>query len=149
MFLVCLLLLLSIALLIVFQRKTNPLTAILQESKRQSIDRIKAGWIYAQAQFESADFTSSLYKRCKNCFGIKKHSLRSVSFDVDNGYCCYSYVDECVRDFFEIPYIIKCLKTSKSLYEYIQKIKSYGYFTAPLLQYYNGVLHYLNKNGRL
>jgi len=102
-----------------------------------------------QSAFETANFTSNIYKNNNNAFGMK-YAGQSASTGEKNGYADYLSVQMSVSDFVVwytrhrlqimiLPYIIN------SLSDYVDFLKNCGYFEANRDTYYNGCLHYYQK----
>ncbi len=103
-------------------------------------------YVYAQAQFESANFTSNVFKQAANPFGMRVPSLRqSTRCGVYNGYSKYPSTEVAVEDFvlylryFNYPYQFATLR------EYVQFLKSKNYFSGNVDGYFNGVNTYFQK----
>lgn len=104
-------------------------------------------FVFAQWQFESANFTSDLYKRAANASGMRIATQRKQErIGESNKYAVYENWQQCARDLVlwfdarQFPVQIG------SLQNYVIECKKRGYFTANETKYYQGVLRYYNEN---
>jgi uncharacterized FlgJ-related protein len=106
----------------------------------------QARYITAQAGFETAGFTSKIYKQNNNCFGMKLALVRqTTALGERYGHAYYESVASCVEDFKIYYKNFKYLSIYSSLKAYIEAIKKNGYFTSELTEYINGSARYLNE----
>lgn len=100
--------------------------------------------IIAQSKVESANYTSDLYKRSNNAFGMKNAYLRpQIGFKVFNDpYRHYDSLDESIKDFllylnyFNFP-------TSLTASEYVSTLKDFGYFESSESDYLKALKSWL------
>lgn len=105
----------------------------------------QARYITAQAGFETANFTSNIYKNNHNAFGIKLALVRqTTALGEKYGHAVYKSVESCVEDFKIYYKNFKYLSLYSSLKAYIEAIKKNGYFESGLNEYINGTAKYLN-----
>lgn len=106
-----------------------------------------AKYITAQAAHESANFSSKVFKRNKNCFGMRDAIYRRETnlgdFDRD-GYANYADIEQCVQDY-RLYFLNQSFHTNyNTLKEFVLALKENGYFEASLEEYLNGVTRYYN-----
>ena len=105
-----------------------------------------ANWIEAQAKHETGNYTSEVYKRANNLFGMKNANVRKqLGKEVEgDSYRHYKNVGESIRDYllyldhFGVP---SNIGTAES---YFQKLKDQKYFTDSFKNYFNGVRNFIN-----
>ena len=103
----------------------------------------QAQYITAQAAFETANFTSQVYKENNNLFGMKDASQRpNKQNGLKNGYGYYNDIYESLKDFALYYKYYKYSVVYESLKDYVTSLKKNGYFTATEKEYYNGVNFY-------
>jgi len=106
----------------------------------------QARYITAQAGFETAGFTSKIYKQNNNCFGMKLALVRqTTAIGEKYGHAVYKSVESGVEDFKIYYENFKYLPLYGSLKTYIEAIKKNGYFESGLTDYINGTARYLNE----
>jgi uncharacterized FlgJ-related protein len=106
--------------------------------------------ITAQAMNESGNFTSSLFSRSNNAFGMNMPTVRKHNYvlgkDKYSNYAAYKNVEDSTRDLIDwLNYNKIDFNNIKDSDEYVSVIKSKNYFTAPLLNYQNAVKNLLNQ----
>lgn len=104
-----------------------------------------AAIVTSQAAFETGGFTSELFIKQNNAFGMMNASGRpNTQLQVLNGFGVYESIEDSARDF---VYYWKAanLPQFSSVSEYVDAIKAKGYFTAPVSQYAAGVTRYFNE----
>ena len=113
-----------------------------------------AGFLVAQALHESGRFSSDLWKRSFNCFGMRKANVRkqSIKGQTTNLYVTYYNVVQAVYDRYLWDKYNKILpKENKTIAEYIIRLKSKGYFEASTVAYTAAVIKHLDdtqKSGK-
>jgi hypothetical protein len=101
----------------------------------------------AQAAFETGNFSSKVYKRNNNLFGMRqaiKRYTTSVGDIDEDGYANYVTVQESVLDRLEWDRFNK-MSYAGSVEQFVQAIYNKGYFEAPLNDYTKGVQLYFSK----
>jgi hypothetical protein len=102
-------------------------------------------YVIAQAKFETANFTSDLFKRANNAFGMRIPFVRnSKNVGSDNGYSVYNSQGQCLSDFFLYLDAVNINDFKPSTIEgYTFFLKEKGYFDASLAGYTNGLKSYM------
>jgi hypothetical protein len=101
--------------------------------------------IYSISAHETGNFTSSLYKRTNNCFGMRVPKMRPwFGIGSDNNYSVYSSVWMSVKDYFAwVDYVGITLPESdlflSVLENWVYQMKTKNYFEASLNGYVSGV----------
>lgn len=105
-------------------------------------------WIEAQAKHETNNYTSDVFKRANNLFGMKNANKREqLGFKVEGDpYRHYNNVGDSIRDFLMLLRYNRFPTNFKTPTEFVSKLKSQGYFGDTFANYLNGVFHFL-KNG--
>ena len=106
-----------------------------------------AKYITAQAGYETANFSSPLYKQANNAFGMKWHQSTHVK-GILNGYATYYSLEQCVADYKDY-WEYNHYQNIQSVENFVASLKNKNYFEAPQTAYYNGVnyfykLYFLN-----
>ena len=107
--------------------------------------------VYSIAQHESADFTSDLFLRSNNCFGMRVPKKRKWYGNGEtNGYSTYSSVWNSVADYFSWVDYNGLTVSDDPLMPYVEgwvaQMKQKGYFEASLLGYSNSVGAWYNQS---
>lgn len=108
-----------------------------------------ARYAASQAAFETANFSSDIFKQNNNMFGMKFAGQLNADGE-KNGYADYKDYEHSIVDWaawwlqkrnylFPLPYQIN------NLFDYVQFLQNHSYFEADLNTYYNGCLVYYNK----
>jgi len=101
------------------------------------------GYIIAQSRFESADYTSRLYKEQNNAFGMRQaYNRRTTSLGEREGYADYRNVGDSLKDYIEWLEFNKCSMDLGSLSAYIGFLHEKKYFELFVLSYYERVKKY-------
>jgi flagellum-specific peptidoglycan hydrolase FlgJ len=102
-------------------------------------------YILAQAKHESNNFSSPLYYRAKNMFGMKNASIRKqLGFQVAlDPYRQYKNDSESVEDFIDWLNYNNFPLEVKSLSEYVEILKSKKYFEDDFTNYLNNLKKWL------
>jgi len=136
-------------------------------------DQYKVMWVTCQAQLESANFTSGVYNKYNNCFGLGQRSdgsLRKLSIGTSTGglstepkFAIYANVADCVYSYYYMLYEeIKPLGVavdsvpntpfvdwSEAVQYYLASCigtyKAYNYFGASISGYSAGIAVYGKK----
>jgi hypothetical protein len=94
----------------------------------------------AQSGLETGDFTSKLYNEQNNLFGMRHPVIRQTkSLGNVKDYANFDSLEDSAEDLLLYYNHFKIAPSFASLSDYIKTIKGHGYFTAPYLDYYNGV----------
>jgi hypothetical protein len=102
-----------------------------------------AAYLTAQADFESANFQSSLYQRSFNAFGMRPAKVREKSqIEGDNNnYATYTNLFQSVYDrYLWDKYNNIDIKGNQSLLKWSETIRAKGYYEASLTSYTAGVV---------
>ena len=131
------------------QDQNNP---VLEFYKRVVIaapeldDRMKA-YITAQAMHETGIFTSPLFLKYNNAFGMKmpvqRHTLATQP--TPTGYATYNSVEDSIKDLVLYFSAKEYPETFETVGEYVDFAKTKGYFEASLASYKKAVTKYLNE----
>lgn len=124
------------------KRPTNPnqLTRGLNEYSEL------APFIFAQWQFESANFNSSLYQRAANASGMRiAYKRQQVKEGESNGYAVYKDWQQCLEDLYLYLKYVNFPKKVDSVSQFTFELKKRSYFSASLDQYQKGVQFYFNQ----
>lgn len=99
--------------------------------------------ITAQAAFETANFTSKIYRENNNPFGMKLPvKRRTTAKGEKNGYAFYESVADAVRDFYLWYDYMKLPENFIDVETYVNAINFKGYFESDVNLYKNGVQKY-------
>jgi uncharacterized FlgJ-related protein len=104
-------------------------------------------YITAQAMHETGVFTSPLFLKYNNAFGMKQPTQReTTSIGItEGGYASYKSVKDSIKDlglYFEAK---NYPDTFPTVQDYVAFLKSKGYFEATLKSYTNAVAKHLNN----
>ena len=103
-------------------------------------------WITAQSAFETANFSSNIFKSNNNAFGMK-YAGQTIALGEKNGYANYKSVTDSIADLINwynrhrhrllsFPLVIN------SLSDYVKFLKNEHYFEAAESSYLAGVAYY-------
>ena len=109
---------------------------------------IQAEYITAQAAHETGNFTSPVFLRNNNPFGMKYGSLREMDALPDrdlDGYANYKDLNQAVNDFFLYYKYFNYRESYPDLESYIVALKERGYFEADLSAYLKSVQWFYKK----
>lgn len=105
-----------------------------------------AAYAVAVSAFETGGYTSSLFKRANNAFGMriptKRKSLRTGE---DNNYSVYRSVGDSFEDFFIYLDALGYNTDYPTLFSFVSAMKAKRYFEADLQAYYRGCSVYFDK----
>jgi len=97
-----LLLVLLLFLLLLFTFLARPEQRIRKVLKKAGLNDNQIRIVIAQAKVESGNFSSPVYRRNKNCFGMRDAKIRPENslndFDAD-GYANYNNIEQSVKDY--------------------------------------------------
>lgn len=104
-------------------------------------------YITAQAMHETGVFTSPLFLKYNNPFGMKQPTQRQTTSQgpTPTGYASYKNIEDGILDlalYFEAK---QYPETFESPEAYVDFLKSKGYFEAPLASYKKAVVKHLNN----
>lgn len=125
----------------------NPFFNTLYEKlKDLGFSETMSAYIASQSAFETGNFTSKLFKRNNNLFGMTDASGReNKQLRVDSdGFGVYASPYTAILDFKDYYNFKKYWYSYGSLESYIGALKQNKYFTAPEDEYLNGVKFYYN-----
>lgn len=129
--------------------ENNPIPTFYSEvvNSLPEMDENLKQYITAQAMHETGIFTSPLYLKYNNAFGMTQPVQRQTLSKgiTESGYASYDSVSDSIKDlqlWFEAK---QAPETFESVESYVEFLKSKGYFTAPLKTYKNAVVKHLNK----
>lgn len=106
-------------------------------------------YVFAQWQFESANFKSDLVRRASNASGMRIASRRPQVRDGEsNNYAVYKDLKQCAEDLQLWLTYTKFPNSVSGVSEYCAEMKRRGYFTADLNTYTKGVAYYYERNKR-
>lgn len=102
-------------------------------------------YIIAQSKVESANYTSDLFNRSNNAFGMKNAKSRDqLGFSVPGDqYRNYSSLNESVEDFIYYLNYVKFPSMVYSPEEYARKLKDLGYYESNQVDYANALKSWL------
>jgi uncharacterized FlgJ-related protein len=103
----------------------------------------QAQFITAQSAHETANFTSAIFLKNNNLFGMKQAGQR-LSLGEKNGYASYRTIEDSVKDFQTYYRLNNYLKVYSDIESYSQTLKNKKYFEANLLEYQKGMRHFFN-----
>ena len=106
--------------------------------------------IAAQAMFESGNFTSSLFQRSNNAFGMNVPTTRPAPYvlgkDPSSSYAAYASLADSTRDLIDwLNYNNIDYNSEPDPASYVADISSSGYFSAPENEYSTGVTNEFNS----
>jgi len=111
-----------------FLKQFNPLTiqSIVLNSKYKNL----APFIIAQAQVETGDFTSRLYKEANNLFGMRCAKVRPQKrVACFNNYAVYGTKEESVKDYLAWLDYANFPANIESVDSFVYELKKRRYFT--------------------
>ena len=136
-------------LLILLLRRRKGATAI-KAALRGTAYESYAPWAVAQAQHESANFQSQVYRTCNNPFGMKVPSRRpyvgigACRVAPDGGsYSRYASDFQAAKDFLEWLKFTKFPGGLSSVEQYVTALRERSYFTDSEYNYLNGMKRFL------
>lgn len=107
-------------------------------------------WILALSAHETGNFTSWIYKKNFNAFGIK-YQGQVTALGEKNGHAYYNSYQDSVNDFKRLYKSYGIVSVAK-LESWVSYLKEMGYYTAPESEYFKGVNFFYNlyfPNGEL
>jgi hypothetical protein len=124
--------------------------AIYNTAIEQSFNPIAAKLIAAQARFESADYTSNVFKTDNNTSGIKyigqPNASKGLLSPEGNYYAHFDTIQDCINDKIVRLYNIKMggvtpeqLKDSTDATEFANLLKQRGYYGSSASEYASGI----------
>lgn len=105
---------------------------------------ITAGYITAQAAHETNDFTSPLFGRANNAFGMKFPEIRRTTAEgkTFNSYAKYRTVPDSVEDYILYWKHFAHPERYNNIEEFVARLKDKGYFEDKEETYLRGVKHW-------
>ena len=133
---------------------------------KNGFNPMAAKLIVAQARFESADYTSNVFKQNNNTSGIKfigqRNAVQGTLSPEGNYYAKFNTIQDAINDKIARLYNINMrgvtpqqLKDSTDANDFANKLKQRGYFGSTAIDYANGlkakllrinVLEFVTKN---
>lgn len=104
---------------------------------------ITAQYITAQAAHETANFTSTIFLQNNNLFGYKYAGQKAAQGE-KNGHALYADIGKSIEDYARYFYLRGYPKVFNSITDFVTVLRKNGYFTAPLVEYIEGVKHFYN-----
>lgn len=105
-----------------------------------------SAFIVSQAKFESGNYTSDLYKRSNNLFGMRPATKRKFSrkTNITNNYADYYNIIQSCYDRYLYDKDFNFNKNlDTSLFTWNENLKDQGYYTANKIEYLAGLSSYL------
>lgn len=134
-------------------------TEIYNVAKQSGLSDTLARLITAQARLETADYTSNVFKRSNNAFGMKYVPTKyqsgscgiSSEFGVDRStYGCYSSIENSARDL--VAWLMRRqsdgrinVNSISTADQYAAALKSNGYYGSSTASYASGLLAKMSK----
>jgi hypothetical protein len=134
--------LLFLLLLLFFVKQKTPAARILKELKRLGFSEKQSAIILAQAKFESGNFTSAVYKRNNNPFGMRLAKVRKTvnAGDPDKDqYANYTSIEQSVQDLI-LWHEYNNIPISTDPVQYVYNLKFYHYFQGDQTEYEQGLI---------
>jgi len=104
-----------------------------------------AKYVFAQAAFETGNFTSDIFKENNNLFGMKLPRVRQTLATGENrGHATFKSIADSIEDFALFHKARAIAPTFTSVDAYVDALNKKGYFEAPETQYAEGVKTYYN-----
>ena len=134
---------------------------IYNTATAQGIPPILATLIVAQARHETANYTSNAFRSCNNLFGYKYvgQNLSTgpcITSSEGNSYAKYASVADSVKELTawikrrqaenKFPANLNSITTPE---QYATLLKNSGYYGAPIREYVNGLIFWLQKLGEV
>jgi len=93
-------------------------------------------YVIAQSKVETGDYTSDLYKRANNAFGMRVPELRrSNRIGTTNNYSSYASIGDSLEDLLYYFEAVNFPTNIGSVGEYTMELKKRNYFTADYYTY--------------
>jgi len=110
-------------------------------TNQYNFSRDFARMIVAVSAFETGYWTSRIYKRNRNLFGMKHPSIRkTTSLGEMNDHAYYQNKDNSLKDFvFYLRYFGYSGEYGIDLYRFVLEMQLKGYFEIDFFDYYKGV----------
>jgi hypothetical protein len=97
-------------------------------------------YIEAMARHETGNYTSDLYKRANNLFGMRVPTKRPFERSgVTNNYSSYCCNEQSIRDFILYLDFVKFPTEVKDDWQFVNELKKRSYFEDNIINYYRGV----------
>jgi len=104
-------------------------------------------YVIAQAQLESANFTSDLFKRSNNMFGMKnatsRNQLGHISAMPGDDYRVYDSPRQSIEDFLLYLYAVGFPNSVESSFDYANSLKARDYYGISSQEYTVGLNSWL------
>ena len=137
---------LSGILLYLLARNRNPSKIIRSVLKNSDFEELTP-FVIAQARLESANFTSDLFKRSNNLFGMKnaitRNQLGHRSAIPGDNYRSYDSSRQSVEDFLLYLYAVRFPGSVADAFDYAQELKDRGYYGVSSQEYSSGLNSWL------
>jgi hypothetical protein len=104
-----------------------------------------AKYVFAQAAFETGNFTSDIFKANNNLFGMKLAKIRETLATGENkNHATFKTIADSIKDF-ALYHKARALNTVfSSVGSYVNTLHQKNYFEADKTEYQNGVEYYYN-----
>lgn len=111
--------------------------------KQQGFSADMAKMIISQAAFETGNFTSNIFNKNHNLFGMKLPKVRNTTATGERfGHAIFDSDYDSIKDYRLYWLNFSYPEQFASLREFIERLKSKGYFEADLEHYIKGVEYY-------
>lgn len=112
---------------------------------------VQAAYITSQAAHETANFTSNVFRKANNLFGMK-YAGQFLGAGQYNGYAKYNSIEDSVADYISYYRRRAYLEQYLSIEMFVNDLHRKKYFEAEPAEYLKGVKHFYNvyfiaKNG--
>jgi hypothetical protein len=102
-----------------------------------------AQFITAQAAHESNNFTSEVFLKNNNPFGMRVPEVRITTAKTENlGYAVYDNLQDAAKDYWYYYLYNKFPFVWNDVTTFVEALKAHSYFEGPLNQYIIGVKHF-------
>lgn len=119
----------------------NPKQRITSLLKKAGYSDNVAKWWAAVSAFETADWTSDLFKESNNLFGMKQPNKRATTSagPTKSGFASFRSIEDSIQDLLLYLDDFNYPKDTTGLLAFIGEMKDNGYFEERFDTYYDGV----------
>lgn len=104
--------------------------------------------IEAQARHETGNYTSDLFKRANNVFGMRVPNKRPFTRSGEsNGYSTYKDIDQSIEDWLLWAEYTKFPTNLRTVVQYVDALFIRGYFEDNWMNYSKSMISHYNKIG--
>jgi hypothetical protein len=142
----------SLTAFVIFRRKTSSSPEVLDRLIQEEIARSGyspdvAKWFAAVSRHETAGYTSNVFNRDNNLFGMKFPEIRQTTAigKDSSGYAVFNSPTDSVRDLVMYLNARNYARSYDSVDSLIQAMKSKGYFEDSVDNYLRGVKFHLSR----